>query len=412
MAPSYAAAYQSPVMSSAGFLPPYHPYYHASPTIHHAAPQQTPNTASFQALRDLGFGGAPGINGKGTMSPPEHHDEPIELLQRIQDAIPDISRLMGSYRNTKSKLHNREIEFKQLETQHEQAIMSKDFYIEALQSQMRKAANESAEESRNLKNSINELRMELGNLEEKWKDLEEKYEDSEKANVELSHSKSELETQVRNLNHDLEETRETHAKELELRKEEQEQALTTQKQELTEFFEEIKAEDEKAAAEALAAREKELLDDQEAMKADYEKQKEEMQASRDALQSEFDSTVADLNTTKTQLEDKHNELEQTKEQHAKEVADMQQSHTEEVETLKANHAEEVAGLEKQIAERLEQIAKLEEEGAFKDRQLQGATEGMRLTIDNLGNDCDRLRKTLTSLGEATDLKSTKGDSFL
>jgi hypothetical protein len=36
---------------------------------------------------------------------------------------------------------------------------------------------------------------------------------------------------------------------------------------------------------------------------------------------------------------------------------------------------------------------------------------MRLTINNLDNDCDRLRKTLHSLGEATDLKNTKGDTF-
>jgi phage shock protein A len=49
---------------------------------------------------------------------------------------------------------------------------------------------------------------------------------------------------------------------------------------------------------------------------------------------------------------------------------------------------------------------------LKEQQLEHAVEGMRTTIDNLGKDCDRLRKTLHSLGEATDLKSTKGDSFL
>ncbi|PYI26099.1 hypothetical protein BP00DRAFT_356793 [Aspergillus indologenus CBS 114.80] len=442
--PPYPPSYHSPMMSANGYLPQY-AYYQPSPNVH-----PTPrgsidpgSAASFQMLRDLGFANGHGLNGKGgTISPPEH-EEPIELLQRIQDAIPDIGRLLSSYKNTKGKLQAREAEFKQMETQHEQALMHKDFYIEALQNQMRKTANESAEESTRLKNTINELRMELGNLDEKQKDLEEKLLEFENSNKELTQSKAELEDKVESLDSSLKEAYETYERDMDKAKEEKAEALATQKQELTELFEEIKAEDEKAAAEALAARERELLDQQEAMKNDYENQKQQMQEAHDALQADFDSKVTELTSTKEELEtrttelaDKQKELEDTCERHAQELDAAHQAHASEVESLNNSHAEEVAemkkdfadqqqqwadeksSLEQQIAEKTETIEnlerenkRLEEDVAVKEKQLQHSVENMRLTIDNLDKDCDRLRKTLHSLGEATDLKSTKGDSF-
>ncbi|PWY71453.1 hypothetical protein BO70DRAFT_122962 [Aspergillus heteromorphus CBS 117.55] len=445
----YPPSYSSPIMSANGYLPQY-AYYQPSPNVH-----PTPrgsidpgSAASFQALQNLGFANGHGLNGHGLngkigiMSPPEH-EEPIELLQRIQDAIPDIGRLLSSYKSTKGKLQSREAEFKQMESQHEQALMHKEFYIEALQNQMRKAANESAEESTKLKNTINELRMELGNLEEKRKDLEERLTDTENANSELSQSNAQLEEEVQTLNTNLQEANETYEKDMETAREEKANALASQKQELTEIFEDIKAEDEKAAAEALANRERELLDQQESMKADYEQQKQEMQEAHDALQSDFDSKVTELASTKEELEtrttelaDKQKELEDTREAHANELADLRQTHANEIDALTTSHEEKVAAMEKDHSDKQQQWAdekadletrlsdkiqaldiserenrKLEEDNLSKEKQVQHAVDNMRLTIDNLDKDCDRLRKTLHSLGEATDLKSTKGDSF-
>ncbi|EAW15110.1 uncharacterized protein ACLA_057660 [Aspergillus clavatus NRRL 1] len=442
IAPGYAPAYHSPVLSSAGYLPPYAPHYHQpSPNMlpTHRGSIDPHYASTFQALRDMGLPNGHGVNDKGTISPPHEHDEPIELLQRIQDAIPDINRLLSGYRNTKTKLVAREAEFKQMESQHEQALMHKDFYIEALQNQMRKAANESVEETTKLKNTINELRMELGNLEEKRKDLEENLAESEKSNQELLEVKSDLEGQVATLNTNMQEAQEAHEKELERREVEKTEALANQKQELTELFEEIKAEDERAAAEALEAREKELLDQQDAMKTEYENEKQQMQESRNALQSEFDAKVVELdakvteleathnelNSTKTALEDKQKELEETLEQSAQEIEQLKNSHEEKVTEMENqfNQKEQIWGeerteLETRISEKcaelddsLRENKKLEEDNVLKEQQLQHAVGGMRTTIDNLGQDCDRLRKTLHSLGEATDLKSTKGDTF-
>ncbi|KAH2976440.1 hypothetical protein KXW58_006858 [Aspergillus fumigatus] len=442
IAPGYATAYQSPAMSSAGYMPHYAPYYH------HPSPNLRPTprgsidphyVSAYQAIRDMGLPNGHGVNDRGTISPPqEQHDEPLELLQRIQEAIPDINRLLDGYKNTKSKLAAREAEFKQMETQHEQALMHKDFYIEALQNQMRKAANESAEEATKLKNTINELRMELGNLEEKRKDIEESLAEAEKFSQELLQTKSELEGQVATLKTNIKEAQEAHEQELERQKEERAEALANQKQELTELFEEIKAEDEKAAAEALAAREKELLDQQTTMKTEYEKEKQQLHEKHDALQSEFDSKVteleskeAELASTKEELDSKVAALESTKTELDAKVAELESTQAELISTKDALDAkqkeldqkeqrwtDERTELEARISAKCEELAncerenkKLEEDNLLKEQQLEHAVEGMRATIDNLGKDCDRLRKTLHSLGEATDLKSTKGDSF-
>ncbi|PTU23817.1 hypothetical protein P175DRAFT_0429647 [Aspergillus ochraceoroseus IBT 24754] len=428
IAGGYATAYQSPVMSSPAYMPQY-AYYQPSPQMHpnSRGSMGPPHSGgSFAGLRDLAYMNGHGHehlhNGKGGPMGPLEHEEPIELLQRIQDAIPDINRLLGSYKNTKTKLQSREAEFKQMESQHKQALMHKDFFVEALQSQLRKAANESAEEAKRLKNMINELRMELGNLEEKRKDFEEKLTESEASVKKLEQTKDELENQIQ-------EEREAHSEALEKQRAEKEiekeEALAAQKHELTGFFEEIKAEDEKAAADALAAREAELTEEKEVMRADYEQQKQQMQESHDALQADFDSKLAELASTKEELEQKHQELEDTRTQHAQELEELHQTHADKVAGMEAAFSEkeqhwneEKTGLETQLSEKSEELAnserenkRLSEDVIAKEKQLEHSVDSMRLTIDDLDKDCDRLRKTLHSLGEATDLKSTKGDSF-
>ncbi|KAJ5902394.1 hypothetical protein N7495_002922 [Penicillium taxi] len=479
---NYTSGLHSPVMSSSGVVPPYGSY----PDGHYMRRSFTlgdPTAyASYQAL--MANGGLPNEN--GVMSPSEKDSEHIELLQRIQSTLPDINRLLDGYRNTHSKLSAREAEMKHFGNQHEQALMHKDFYIEALQSQMKKTANESAEECAKLKNVINELRLELGNLQEKHSDLEsglsthqksneelqKSIEELQKTNEELSKSKTELEAEVEKLNTTLKETEEKHAKELEELKAEHEKALAAQKQELTELFEEIKAEDEKAASEALAAREKELLAEHDSHKGEWEKEKT-------ALQESLEAQIKDLETTKTELaskiteleskekeveghlaklneevaskltelETKEKELQETRTKNAEELDALLKGHADELTSLRGNNegalvvvakeldnkiahleatytAKEMhwnadrAAFERMLSEKDAKLAsserekeKLEGAGVVKEQQMQRAVDEMRNTIDHLDRDCDRLRKTLHSLGEATDLKSTKGDQF-
>lgn len=428
--------------------------------------------ASYQALQNLSMGNGQ-IPENGMMSPPDADSDHLELLHRIQSAIPDINRLLHGFRNTHTKLSTREAEIKQIGNEHEQALMHKEFYIEALQSQMKKTASESAEDASRLKATVNELRLELGNLQEKQKDLEDGIAVHQKSNEELSQTKVELEGQISQLNDNIKEVKEAHEKELENQKEEQDKALTAQKQELTELFEEIKNEDEKTAAENLETRERELRGEHEASKVEWEKEKSELQASFEtqrteleatktelasqitALEAELEARLAELNSAReevaaklAELEAARTELETAHQKHSQDSEQSKESHAGELDSLRKSHDEQLAAaakdlddkiaaleahlnekeqlwtaergdLEKQLSEKDSEILsaerekeRLEGDGIVKEQHLQRAVDGMRLTIDNLGQDCDRLRKTLLSLGEATDLRNTKGDQFL
>ncbi|KAJ5752403.1 hypothetical protein N7520_009320 [Penicillium odoratum] len=485
---SYGTAAHSPVMSSASAVSPYtHPAYPYYPPEGHSMQRSysisdsSPYAASFQAIRDLGLGNAKPTE-NGSPSPPDSDAEHTELLHRIQSALPDINRLLHGFKATHSKLSSREAEMKQIGNQHEQALLHKDFYIEALQSQMKKTAAESAEEGAKLRNTINELRMELGSLQEKQKDLEDGLAIHQRSNEELSESKVELEAEIAKLNTTIQETQDAHAKEMEDQKEEHANALITQKQELTELFEEIKSEDEKAANDTLEAREKELRDEHDAHKAEWETENGNLQQSIEAHRNELEATnaelaskVAELESKETEiqtqlgeltavreevasklmeletkgneLEAKENELAEVRAKSAQDLEALQQRHASELDSIRCTHQQQLANAAKEFDEKISAIEaqlndkeqswseervelekllseknndlmsserekeKLEEDGLIKEQQLQRAVDGMRTTIDHLGEDCDRLRKTLHSLGEATDLKTTKGDKF-
>ena len=444
---------------------------------HSIAESVSPYSASFQAIRDLNLVTGQGqAHENGNPSPPDSDAEHAELLHRIQSAIPDINRLLHGFRNTHSRLNNREAEMKQIGNQHEQALLHKDFYIEALQSQMKKTATESAEDCAKLKHIINELRMELGNLQEKQKDLEDGLAVHQKSNEELAESKSQLESEISKLNATIQETQEIHLKEKEQQQEDHAKALTSQKQELTELFEEIKNEDEKAAAEALETREKELHDQHAIKVGEWETEKtqlhESLQDHRTELESsksELASKITELESKETELQNKlveltsvrdevtnklaeleakEKELEETRSKNAQDLEALQQGHAGELDSLRNTHGEQLAAAAKELEEKIAAIEahfsekeeswskeraelerllaekdsdldsaerekeRLEGDGLIKEQQLQRAVEEMRSTIDHLDGDCDRLRKTLHSLGEATDLKTTKGDQFL
>ncbi|KAJ5496944.1 hypothetical protein N7463_008931 [Penicillium fimorum] len=459
VAPSGPHSLQSPVMSSAGMIPPYGYYspHHQSEAHYMSRGYSIPDAsyqASYQALQNLSMAnGHPHENG----SPPENDSEHIELLQRIQSAIPDINRLLHGFRNTHSKLSNREAEMKHIGTQHEQALIHKEYYIEALQSQMKKTANESAEEGARLKHTISELRLELGDLQERQKDLEDGLAVHQKSNEELTETKVVLEGQINKLNESISESKAAHEKELDTKKEEQEKALAAQKEELTELFEEIKAEDEKTAAENLETRERELSAAHDASRGELEKEKAQLQESFETQRTELETTKAEVTSQIAALESKEAELQarlaeltSTREELAAKLAgleELRQGHAGELDSLRQSHDEQLAAaakelndkiaaleahfnekeqlwtterasLEQQLSEKNSELSsaerekeRLEGDGIVKEQHLQRAVEGMRMTIDNLGGDCDRLRKTLSSLGEATDLRNTKGDQF-
>ncbi|KAM5442901.1 hypothetical protein MferCBS31731_001773 [Microsporum ferrugineum] len=407
--------------------------------------------------------GKPHLNGERDLA------DTVNLLHRIQNVIPDLNKLVVSYREAQSQLSAREAENKQIEAQHEQALLHKEYYIEALQNQMRKVANEHAEECSKLKGKIGALGVELSDLQERNRNTEDTLVETQKAREELLRARDELEGEIDHIQKEIEAAREAHERDLVRLKSEaekaEEEALAEQKERLEGLFQEIKNEDDRIAAEQLKAREDELLGELAA------KQKE-LDANEAALKStmeELKSTQEELNDKKAELAEKYSELEGLKEELAKTKTDLEAKQQEceskqseleiirkDLEETKRNHEEELTALRgalesqtnnvKEIKERLanmvlehrnqeetwqkaregfeaqlhekaeelklsnEEKEVLEREGLAKEERLQSIVEEMRQTHNNLNKDRERLKKTLHSLGEATDMKM-KGDSF-
>lgn len=434
---AFGAALQSPA-PSAGFLPPYtqSPYANAQPFAQNS-PQTHPYNHqrrysgypnpnypnSFQGFQDPSMMSNLGIDSKGTekgfgnnnkenMPPQTDIDgEPLQLLQRIQDAIPDMGRLLHGYKLVKSQLSSREAELKQLRTQNEQCVMRKDFYIEALQTQLRKTTQENAEETHKLKSTVKGLQEEISNGDEKHKGRDQMLLEAQKSNQQLSQWRSELESHISTLDSDLKEVQEGHEKEIEKLKGDHTSGLAEQKRELEEIFQGIRAEDKKAHDEAFATREQ-----------DFETQKLEMQQAYDALQASFDTKAAELESTKTELstakadlDAKHAELETTREAHAKEIEILNKGFNQEQQEWEEHRA----GLETQISQKADELfanererERLEGVCENKEEQLRCAIREMNATMQSMDADCGRLKKTLAGFGEITDIKSSKGDTFL
>ncbi|RAO72703.1 uncharacterized protein BHQ10_008715 [Talaromyces amestolkiae] len=537
--------------SSASFATAYPNAYH-SPMMEHtpmASPHMYPRRSStyangardyYNGRMDRTLSGGSGNShahsqrmektNSHTNNEDDHHEH-HHLMGRVEKAMPDLSRMLDSFKETRNKLQAREAEFKQLQSQHEQAIMHKDFYIEALQGQMKKAATETAEEYGKFKDIISGLRVDLSNQQDRIKDLQQFLDTSRKQNEELEQIKSELESEIRTLEKRVEEMQMDHERALEEAKEHERAELSMQKEELTNLFEEIRTEDETAANERYNEREKELLEVQETLKSAWEEKhreleeahgnlktehddkhaelertladlkaaKNDLQAVRDSLvsksedletkenelettkaeleeklgevkkaqdelhykqeelqatQAELQSTLEELVTKKAELEGKHAELEDAHKRHAEEKGQLIGSHFTELDNIRDVHATEISNLRtthetnaKELQDRLDKFAKdfdekertwaaektmlqrqlhekldelagierekdaLERDDVVRERHLQSAVEEMRRTIDNMENDREKLRKTLQSLGEATDLKSSKGDQF-
>ncbi|WEW58482.1 hypothetical protein PRK78_003950 [Emydomyces testavorans] len=237
----------------------------------------------------------------------------IKLLQRIQNVIPDINRLVTSYRDTQNQLSAHVAQSRQIEEQHERSLMEKEYYIEALQGQIQKAAKENAAEAAKLKNRISELRMELGGLQEQHRDVEESLEELKKANDALTQARADLEEEIGNLQETIQQEKANHMQELQRQELLKNEALAAQKEELEGYFQEIKNEDDRLAAEQLQAREQELYNERDKLKADWEQQMKDLDQSKSALATEYEgkleSKQGELNTKQEELDSKQVELE-------------------------------------------------------------------------------------------------------
>lgn len=93
-------------------------------------------------------------------------DDAVDLLQRIQSAIPDIHLLLDRYRETSGQLGARETLIRETEAQKAAALKKKEAHIEKLMLESEALSSKHSAES-------SKLRLEIGNMEEKHKELQD-----------------------------------------------------------------------------------------------------------------------------------------------------------------------------------------------------------------------------------------------
>ncbi|RWQ97215.1 hypothetical protein C8Q69DRAFT_399415, partial [Paecilomyces variotii] len=427
-APSFTTALHSPIMSAAalpsygGAVPPYGGYqHHRSGSIASGrGPLDTFFNSPYQPVREPSLKNGHASEA-GTFA--AEFGDTFHLLNRIQSAIPDLDRLLNAHRETQTKLNAREAEIKQLEDRHQEDLMHKDFYVQALKDQMKKAASDSAEECGRLNHSIKELKSEIGYLRDKKQTLEENLEATQKENDELSQTKTELQAEIEQLNTNMRQAQEHYEVELQTQRENEQASLATQKQELTDAFTQMRAEDERAAAEALENREKELLFQQQKMKeqmeaarAKVEKEHEvamnEKQAELDSVAADLKSTQDDLAATKAELESKiaeleatHTELESTKTELHETKTELDTTRTE-LDSTKTELGETKAQLEATQTE----LDSTKTELDTTKTELESTKNELESTKSDLESTKSELETTKTELEtKISELEATTGE---
>ena len=105
----------------------------------------------------------PGSSGTSNQT---SEDDAVDLLQRIQSAIPDIHLLLDRYRETSGQLGARETLIRETEAQKAAALKKKEAHIEKLMLESEALSSKHSAES-------SKLRLEIGNMEEKHKELQD-----------------------------------------------------------------------------------------------------------------------------------------------------------------------------------------------------------------------------------------------
>ncbi len=105
-------------------------------------------------------------------------DDPVDLLQRIQSAIPDLHLLVNRYRETSGELGMSKSVIKETEAQKSVALKQKEFDIERLAKELDDVKSKYSAES-------SKLRFEISNMEEKHKELRDNVAAEQKSKEEL-----------------------------------------------------------------------------------------------------------------------------------------------------------------------------------------------------------------------------------
>ena len=355
------------------------------------------------------------------LGPPEKEDDVGNLVQRIQNAIPDLHLLMNRCQETSDQLEVRKSIIRETEAQKAAALKQKENYIERLGRELETVSSKHTAES-------SKLRLEIGNMEEKHKELQDNLLAEKKAKDELEATNRALRAEKEIMERKLAEENKSMARDIQLWREKESKEFAAKQTAFEVELQRQKEESEAILQARVADVNQRYASEKEELQTGWSRHRRELEDSHARLRRELESA---LEAQKKAVDEAHRKQLQDRETWNKEREALSQSWGEERAVigkgseerrtiLAAQHQSEKDGLHKKWQASQSRANKLAEEGTLKlqkenERLRAGwdadktkfakATGELRSTAIKLNEDNIKLQKLAEAFGEVTDLKS-------
>ncbi|CAF9908121.1 MAG: hypothetical protein HETSPECPRED_007990 [Heterodermia speciosa] len=347
-------------------------------------------------------------------------DDPADLLQRIQGAIPDLQSLLHHYKETSGQLSDKETKLQAAEAQKSETIRNRETQINQLSKELDEVKNKHQAE-------CSKLRLELGNVEEKHKELQETLVLEQKSKEEVQTSLQTSATSNKEMQQKWENEKATWeqefaakekklldeytAKHKELEENSSHQSRDTEASWQAKLDEKDKLRDQEIEAlQASSLRRKKSLEVRHNMTVQnlHEKLAQNKKAREESRTRHAESWIKDRET----LELKHNQerimleqrFEEKRQGFEEQLKKLGEQHRIEIEQIKAEHESLLARQRKEAdhekTELYESIKRLKTQFA----------EKLHERVASIHEENRKLQKLADAFGEVTDLRS-RGDPF-
>ena len=367
------------------------------------------------------------LEGQGPFGHEE--EDAVDLLHRIQIAIPDLHQLVHKYRETSGRLGAKEDHIRQTEAEKAELVKQREAEINRLGKKLEAMTSKHGAES-------SKLRLEIGNLEEKHKELQDGLLARKRSRDQLEATNRELKSLQEELEEKLRTDRETITdefnswktkitnefimkhkaleEELQRRLRESEASLSTLQTQINDTNK-ARTHEKEALSSGFSQTRRELEDShtkaRKGLEATIETRQKELE---DAHMHHLDNQAAwdkERTTMRRGWDEERSRLakgweEQRRKlhlQHKNEADDMQKAHN----GLQAR----CKTLENDNTKLQKEIQKLK--GGWDDDKIRfvKAKDQLNSTAQMLNKDNEKLQKMVEAFGEATDFRS-RGDAYL
>ena len=343
-------------------------------------------------------------------------DDPADLLQRIQGAIPDLQSLLHHYKETSGQLSDKETKLQATEAQKSETIRNRETQINQLSKELDEVKNKHHAE-------CSKLRLELGNVEEKHKELQENLALEQKSKEEVQASLQTSATHIKEMQQKWENEKATLKQELTAKEKTMSDEYTA-KQKVLEENSNHQTRDTEVTLQARLD-EKDKLHQQEigTFQLGEVRRKKSLVARHNSELQGLHDIIAQNKTARDESRTRHadswsKEREELKLQWNQERINLGQGFEEDRRKLVEQHRTE---RNRMLDEHETLLAKQKKESDYEKAELRKLTkrlevrnaqlsEDLQKSVTSLNEENSRLQKIADAFGEVTDLRS-RGDPF-